>query len=272
MYDTLVKQRNYILEHLNEFKPSVGLILGSGLGDLAQRVGDPVIVNYGDIPEFPVSTVTGHAGRFLFGSLSGCNVAVMQGRFHHYEGYSLQQVCMPVRIMAMLGCSKLVVTNAAGGINLNFKAGDLMLIEDHINLMGDNPLIGPNIEELGPRFPDMSCAYDAELKKIALECAKKHGIGLRQGVYVALNGPSYETPAEIRMLRLLGADAVGMSTVPEVIAAVHAGMKVLGISCITNMAAGVLPQPLSHKEVMDTANAIADMFQTLIMGIIKEMA
>lgn len=272
MYDMLMKARDYIKVHLNGFEPSIGLILGSGLGELGQKVSDAIAIDYKDIPNFPVSTVSGHAGRFLFGRLSGRNVAVMQGRFHHYEGYTLQQVVMPVRVMAMLGCDILIVTNAAGGINLAFKPGDLMLIEDHINLMGDNPLIGPNIDELGLRFPDMSNAYDVGLRQTALKCAMEEKISLRQGIYAALTGPSYETPAEIRMLRTLGADAVGMSTVPEVIAAVHAGMKVVGISCITNMAAGVLNQPLSHKEVMDTADAVSDIFQRLMLRFIKEVA
>jgi len=269
IYNTLLKQRDYIKKHIDNFEPKVGLVLGSGLGELGEKVEEAIVIDYDSIPEFPVSTAPGHKGRFLFGKLGNCNVVVMQGRIHHYEGYSLQQVCMPTRVMAMLGCDNLIITNAAGGINTSFVPGDLMLIEDHINLMGDNPLIGPNIDELGPRFPDMTAAYNPYLKKAALDCAQRSNIDLKRGIYVALKGPSYETPAEIRMLRALGADAVGMSTVPEVITAVHAGMKVLGISCITNIAAGILPHPLSHQEVMETANKVAKIFQNFIITILN---
>lgn len=251
--------------------PQIGLVLGSGLGVLAEEVQDAVKVPYGEIAHFPVSTVEGHAGQFVFGRFADKEVAVMQGRFHYYEGYSLEQVTFPVRVMKKLGIDTIVVTNAAGGINPDWEPGDLMLIRDHINLTGQNPLIGPNEAELGPRFPDMSDAYNRELRETAKRVAERVGIRLREGVYVGLAGPSYETPAEIRMLRMLGGDAVGMSTVPEVIAAKHMGMKVLGISCISNMAAGILDRPLSHDEVMETAERVKAAFGGLVREIVREL-
>ncbi|MBU7007705.1 purine-nucleoside phosphorylase [Phosphitispora fastidiosa] len=252
-------------------RPQVGVILGSGLGVLAAEVKNQQRLHYSELPHFPVSTVEGHEGQFIFGELSGKNVALMQGRFHFYEGYAMEQVVFPVRVMQKLGVRVLLVTNASGGINRDFSSGDLMLITDHLNLMGTNPLIGPNYDDIGPRFPDMSEAYDRELIRIAEEVARKNGLACRKGVYAGLTGPSYETPAEIRYLRTIGADAVGMSTVPEVIVANHAGIRVLGISCVTNMAAGVLPQRLSHAEVMETANRVRDQFITLVKGVLDEV-
>jgi purine-nucleoside phosphorylase len=251
--------------------PEIGLILGSGLGILAEEITNPIKIPYHEIPGFPESTVEGHAGQLVIGDLEGKQVIAMQGRFHFYEGYSLDLVTLPVRMMKRLGVKSVVVTNAAGGINTDFAAGDLMIIQDQINFMFKNPLTGPNDTELGVRFPDMSQAYSAELQDKAFQVAKEQGIELQRGVYVSVTGPSYETPAEIRMLRKLGADAVGMSTVPEVIVAVHSGMKVLGMSCITNMAAGILDQPLSHDEVMETAELVKSNFLSLVKGIVKEI-
>lgn len=249
----------------------LGMILGSGLGILSDAVEEKVVIDYKDIPNFPLSTVEGHAGQLVFGRLENKQVLIMNGRFHYYEGYDIKEVVFPVRVMQLLGIKTMIVTNAAGGINHAYNPGDLMIIEDHINLMGINPLIGRNEEEFGPRFPDMSEAYNEGLKKIAIKVAKEMKIEYQTGVYAGLSGPSYETPAEIKYLRYIGADAVGMSTVPEVIAANHGGMRVLGISCITNMAAGVLPQKLSHDEVMETAAQVKDKFIKLVRGIIREV-
>ncbi|MBD1378696.1 purine-nucleoside phosphorylase [Metabacillus arenae] len=251
--------------------PKIGLILGSGLGVLADEIEDAVKVSYQEIPNFPVSTVEGHAGQFVFGTLFGVNVVAMQGRFHFYEGYDLQKVTSPVRVMKEMGVETMIVTNAAGGVNENFDAGDLMIITDHINNLGTNPLIGPNDSELGVRFPDMSQAYDKELRALAKKAAEKMNIRVREGVYVANTGPSYETPAEIRYLRTMGADAVGMSTVPEVIVARHSNMRVLGISCISNMAAGILDQPLSHDEVMETTEKVKSNFLNLVKEIVQQI-
>jgi purine-nucleoside phosphorylase len=249
--------------------PEIGLVLGSGLGVLGDDVANPVKIDYRDIPGFPVSTVVGHAGRLVIGELEGRSVLVMQGRFHYYEGYSFEEVSFPVRVMKLLGIEKLLVTNAAGGINKAFLPADLMLINDHIKLFADSPLRGPNVDDVGPRFNDMSTAYPRQLREMAKEVARREGIDLREGVYAFMGGPSFETPAEIRMLRTLGADAVGMSTVPEVITAVHAGMQVLGISCISNMAAGILPQPLNHEEVIETGELVKEKFLSLVRGIVK---
>ncbi|CAA7602089.1 purine-nucleoside phosphorylase [Acididesulfobacillus acetoxydans] len=249
--------------------PELGIILGSGLGPLAEVVENRTEIPYREIPNFPVSTVEGHAGQAVFGRLQGKEVVVMQGRFHYYEGYSMREVTLPVRVMQVLGVKGLIVTNAAGGINAAYKPGDLVLIKDHINLLGDNPLRGANLDDLGLRFPDLSEGYDREWRKKALQVAGETGVRLEEGVYAAMLGPSYETPAEIRFLRTIGADLVGMSTVPEVIAANHGGMRVLGISCVTNMAAGVLPQKLSHLEVMETAERIEKEFVSLVQKIIR---
>lgn len=260
---------NIVREALGEAE--IGVVLGSGLGDYAKYLEDARILPYADIPGFPLSTVPGHAGELWSGLLHGKRVLMMRGRFHCYEGHPLNDVVLPVRVMARLGIKTLILTNAAGAVNVDFAPGDLMLITDFINFSGKNPLIGPNIDKLGPRFPDMSRAYDKRLRAIAGQVAAEKGIGLREGVYAWLNGPCYETPAEIRMLRVLGADAVGMSTVPETIAAVHAGLHVLGISCLTNMAAGILDTPLSHEEVTKTANRVREDFRSLLDGVIAAL-
>lgn len=269
-YEKILEAKDY-LERIVGKKPEIGLILGSGLGTLGDEVENKTIVEYSDIPNFPLSTVTGHKGRFVFGRLEGADVVVMQGRFHFYEGYSMQQVVFPVLVMKAIGIKKLIITNAAGGINTSFNAGDLMLINDHINFIGDNPLIGKNIESFGPRFPEMSNAYTKSLLNMAKELCVENKIDIKEGVYISMTGPAYETPAEIRMARIMGADAVGMSTVPEVIAANHGGMEVLGISCITNMAAGVLDVPLSHAKVIETAESVKDSFTRLVRLIIGKM-
>ncbi|MGG1251480.1 purine-nucleoside phosphorylase [Brevibacillus agri] len=252
-------------------KPTIGLVLGSGLGVLADKIENPVVIPYHEIPGFTVSTVVGHKGQLVIGKLQGKQVVAMQGRFHFYEGHGLDAVVFPIRVMKLLGVETIIVTNAAGGINEGYDPGDLMLISDHINMTFRNPLIGPNDDELGARFPDMSEAYSKELRQLAHQVASEQGIKLREGVYVGLLGPSYETPAEIRMLRLLGGDAVGMSTVPEVIVARHMKVKVLGISCISNMAAGILEQPLSHDEVMETTEKVKTQFLALVNGIVAKL-
>lgn len=252
-------------------QPTIGLILGSGLGVLADEIEDPIAIPYEEIPHFPISTVKGHKGQLVQGVLEGREVIAMQGRFHYYEGYTMQQVTFPVRVMKNLGVHSLILTNAAGGINENFQPGDLMLITDHLNKMGDHPLIGPNDETLGVRFPDLSEVYDGNYRNHAKKCAKDLGLQLREGVYVGNSGPTYETPAEIRMLRILGGDAVGMSTVPEAIVARHANMRVLGISCISNMAAGILDEPLSHEEVIETTEKVKNNFLRLLKKIIKTL-
>jgi purine-nucleoside phosphorylase len=260
----------YIEPKLTE-KPTIGLVLGSGLGVLADEIENPVIIPYHEIPGFTVSTVVGHKGQLVIGKLQGKQVVAMQGRFHFYEGHGLDAVVFPIRVMKLLGVETIIVTNAAGGINEGYNAGDLMLIRDHINMTFRNPLIGANEEEMGARFPDMSEAYSKELRELAKGVAKEQGVQLQEGVYVGLLGPSYETPAEIRMLRILGGDAVGMSTVPEVIVARHMNVKVLGISCISNMAAGILEQPLSHDEVMETTEKVKAQFLSLVNGIIAKL-
>ena len=252
-------------------KADIGVILGSGLGDYAEALEDVVKLPYSEIPGFPRSTVAGHAGMWCCGTLYGKRVVMMQGRFHYYEGYSMKDVTLPVRVMQKIGVKTLVVTNAAGGVNLGYHPGELMVIGDMFSMTAQNPLIGPNLDAFGPRFPDMSCAFDKELRALAHECANEQGFALREGVYAQMTGPTYETPAEIRMLRTLGADAVGMSTVPEVIVARHGGMRVLGISCITNMAAGILDQPLNHAEVTETANRVKGQFRELLDRIIEKM-
>jgi purine-nucleoside phosphorylase len=253
-------------------RPKVGIILGSGLGDFATVLADATVIPYSDLPNFPLSGVPGHAGRLVIGDLGGESIVAMQGRVHFYEGYSPAEVAFPARVLCALGIKGLVVTNAAGGINTGFQVGDLMAITDHLNLSGYNPLVGPNEAALGPRFPDLSHAYDPKLLALLQGCAAATKTTLRKGVYACLSGPSYETPAEIRMLRVLGADAVGMSTVPEVIAAAHMGVKVAGISCITNLAAGMSSQPLSHTEVAETAARVRDVFTRLLERFLPEVA
>jgi purine-nucleoside phosphorylase len=252
--------------------PKVGIILGSGLGDFANALAEHIVIPYSELPSFPLSGVPGHAGRLVLGKLGGEDIVAMQGRVHYYEGYSPQYVAFPARVLCKLGIKALVVTNAAGGINTGFAVGDLMAITDHLNLAGYNPLVGPNDASLGPRFPDLSRAYDPALLALLERAAAATNTPLRRGVYACLSGPSYETPAEIRMLRTLGADAVGMSTVPEVIAAAHMGVKVAGISCITNLAAGMSPQPLSHAEVAETATRVRDVFTRLLERFLPEVA
>lgn len=252
-------------------KPEIALVLGSGLGILADEITEAVKIPYSEIPHFPVSTVEGHAGMFVFGKLGTKNVVAMQGRFHFYEGYTQQQTTFPIRVMKALGVDTLILTNAAGGVNTSYKPGDLMVITDHLNFSGNNPLNGRNLDEMGPRFPDMSEVYSKRLVSGIEAEAGKLMIPIRKGVYVMMAGPSYETPAEIRMLRTLGADAVGMSTVPEAIVANHCGMKVAGISCITNMAAGILDQPLNHQEVMETAEMVKVRFIELVKGIVENV-
>ncbi|MBN6888350.1 purine-nucleoside phosphorylase [Cytobacillus horneckiae] len=266
---TMIKEAAQFLQGKYNGKPRIGLILGSGLGVLADEIESSESISYSQIPGFTASTVAGHAGQLVFGKLNGIEVVAMQGRFHYYEGYSFDKVTFPVRVMKELGIDQLIVTNAAGGINENFSPGDLMLITDHINNMGGNPLIGPNDEALGVRFPDMSEAYSKRLIAAAKEVAVELNLSIQEGVYVANTGPVYETPAEVRMLRTMGGDAVGMSTVPEVIVANHAGMKVLGISCISNMAAGILDQPLNHEEVIETTEKVKQQFLSYVKGIVQ---
>lgn len=267
MLQKIQEAKSFLAEKIG-FEPEIGLILGSGLGILADEIANPVKIKYEDIPHFPVSTVEGHAGQFVAGELEGRKVIAMQGRFHFYEGYTMQEVTFPVRVMVALGIKNMLVTNAAGGANESYIPGDLMIITDHINFAGTNPLIGKNYDELGPRFPDCSEIYDKAINKQIEEIAKDLGIRLQKGVYQMNPGPTYETPAEVKMARILGADAVGMSTVPEATVARHAGIKVTGISCITNMAAGILDQPLHHGEVVETANMVKKTFIQLVRSIV----
>lgn len=266
-----LKEATAFIQDKLKAKPTLGLILGSGLGVLGEEIENPVNIPYEEIPHFPVSTVSGHKGQLVVGTLEGKQVIAMQGRFHYYEGYSMTQVTFPVRVMKQLGIEAVIVTNAAGGVNETYNPGDLMIISDHLNNMGDNPLIGKNDDSLGVRFPDMSQVYDREFIKCALACANELGLSVRQGVYAGNTGPSYETPAEVKMLRTIGADAVGMSTVPEVIVAGHAGLRVLGISCISNMAAGILDQPLTHTEVIETTEKVREDFLRFVKQIVQTL-
>ena len=251
--------------------PETAIVLGSGLGDFADTLIDSIATPYTDLPHWPASNVVGHAGRLVIGNVGGKRIAALSGRAHFYEGHPLSTVVFATRVMGRLGVKRIILTNAAGGINTGFAQGALMIIDDHINMLGSNPLVGSNDERFGPRFPDMSEVYSLRLRRIADDAAKARGIPVSHGVYVAVHGPSYETPAEIRYFRTIGADAVGMSTVPEAIAARHMGLEVLGISCITNMAAGVLPQPLVHDEVMETARRVRGSFISLLEGIIERV-
>ncbi len=246
-----------------DFTPDVALVLGSGLGDYADGIKQEAVLDYKDIEGFPVSTVAGHKGRFVFGYVGDVKVVVMQGRVHYYEGYSMEDVVLPIRLMKLMGAKVLFLTNAAGGVNYDYHAGDFMLISDQI-CMAPSPLIGENIDEIGPRFPDMSNIYDRDLREVVRNAAKDLGIPLQEGVYIQLTGPNYESPAEIRMVRTLGADAVGMSTACEAIAANHCGLKTVGISCISNLACGITDKPLTHKEVQETADRVAPLFKELI--------
>lgn len=272
--EELCKQQqsaDYIRERIGGVTPDIAVVLGSGLGGLAGSLKHTISISYDAIPHFPISTVPGHDGMLIYGEMSGKKILAMKGRFHFYEGYSMQQVTYPIRVMKLLGVEKLILTNAAGGVNTGFSPGDLMLISDHIKLFDDSPLRGKNDDAIGDRFPDMSSAYPVELRNIAKDAANYAGIALREGVYFYMPGPSFETPAEIRAIRTLGGDAVGMSTVPETISAVHAGIKVLAISCISNMAAGILPQPLTHAEVIETGACVAKNFVKLLENIIEKL-
>ncbi|MDM5199590.1 purine-nucleoside phosphorylase [Fictibacillus enclensis] len=260
-----------IQSKIEGMQPEIGLILGSGLGELADEIENPVQIDYSEIPHFPVSTVEGHAGKLVIGTLNGKTVLAMQGRFHYYEGYSMQDVTFPVRVMKGLGVKLLVVTNACGGMNPEFSAGDLMIINDHLNMTGANPLIGPNDAELGPRFPDMSTAYTPELVQFTKETAASLGINVQEGVYAGITGPTYMTKAELRMLRTVGGDAIGMSTVPEVIVASHMSLKVIGISCITDMAIADELEPLTHEQVVAVANRTKPKFINLVKEIVKNV-
>lgn len=257
-----------IVRSRTKLEPRIAIVLGSGLGGFADEFDDAVGIPYEEITGFARSTAQGHAGRLVIGTIDEVPVVAMQGRVHYYEGYSLEQVTFPIRTFKLLGVKTLILTNASGGINVQLSQGALMVISDHLNLMGDNPLRGPNDERFGPRFPDMSAVYSAELQEIVIEEAKPIGVEVRRGIYGALSGPSYETPSEIHLLRNLGADAVGMSTVPEAIVARHMGIEVLGISCITNMAAGIGDEPINHEEVMATGDRVRDVFALLLQRVV----
>ncbi len=252
-------------------KPKIGIVLGSGLGIYIDQIQNKTVIPYEDIPHFKRTSVEGHSGALIFGEVQGVNVVALQGRLHPYEGYAMEEIVLPVRVLAALGIEILFLTNASGGINTNFHPGDLVIINDHINLSGRNPLVGPNIAELGPRFPDMGNAYDKELREVLSTVAKNHHVDLKTGVYCSVLGPTYETPAEIRMLRILGADLVGMSTVPEVIAANHLGLKVAGVACVTNYAAGIKEEKLSHADVKKVAEKAMVGFATVLTETIGEL-
>lgn len=258
-------------EKIGDFQPEVLMVLGSGLGYMGDIVETPIIVPYGEIPHFKVSTAPGHKGQLVFGTLSGKKVAVMQGRMHHYEGYSFEEIGFPVRVLKLLGCPNLIVTNAAGGVNTAFHVGDIMLITDHIKIFLESPLRGTNLPEFGTRFPDVSFLYTPALQEVARQSAKELGIKLQEGVYMFFPGPQFETPAEVRMARTLGADAAGMSTVPEAIVAGHCGMNVMGFTLVTNMAAGILPQPLSGEEVNEAAEAAREKFSKLLLTCLTKL-
>lgn len=262
---------DFILKRINNFQPEIGIILGSGLGEFADEF-DGISISYNDIPGFEKSTVQGHKGKLVFAQICGKKVVMMQGRYHFYEGHPMETVVYPIKVMKKLGVKTLIITNAAGAISEHLEAVDLMVITDHINLMGTNPLIGENDETLGTRFPDMSEVYKKHLREIAFESAKELGIELKQGVYVASSGPSYETPAEIKMFKSIGADAAGMSTVPEAIVANYCGMDVLGISCIANAAAGIKDSPLTHEEVIETTNNVKNKFKSLLLKILERFS
>ncbi len=267
----LLERCRMLIQKRAQRKPQLGIVLGSGLGYVAGLVERAVEINYHELPGFPVSTVEGHQGRFVIGELGGKTVAVMQGRFHFYEGYTMEQVVMGVRLLSRLGAGRFFITNASGGIRPGLRPGDLMLIRDHINLMGYNPLIGPNSSRLGLRFPDMTQAYSAKLRQLAREVADECSVELQEGVYAAVTGPSYETPAEVSMLRVLGADAVGMSTVPEVIAARHMGVEVLGLSLVTNLATGLSDKKLDHHEVQAVARRAENSLQNFVPTLVSRM-
>lgn len=262
---------NYIKGKLGDFQPRIAIVLGSGLGVLSEEIKNKIIIKYQDIPHFPVSTVAGHAGELLIGTLEGVPVIAMNGRFHYYEGYDLKDVTIPIRVFKLLGIEELILTNAAGGININYRPGDFMIIKDHLSFFAESVLRGKNDDEFGPRFPDMSEVYNRERIQKLEKIIQKHTGRANVGVYAYMKGPTYETPAEIRALRTLGADAVGMSTVPEAVIANHCGIKVSAISCVTNMAAGILDQKLSHEEVKETADRVKMTFKEIIKDYIQEL-
>ncbi|MGB0452693.1 MAG: purine-nucleoside phosphorylase [Bacteriovoracaceae bacterium] len=267
MYDKIGESAQAI-QNSKPSHPKVGIVLGSGLGAFVDRIESPTIIPYKDIPHFHDTTVEGHEGRLILGKIGDTEVIIQQGRLHAYEGHPMEEVVLPVRVMATLGIESLILTNASGGINLDYSAGNLVCIRDHINLMGRNPLVGPNNNEKGPRFPDMTSAYAPELRELILNSAKNHSIDVKEGVYAGVLGPTYETPAEIHMLRTIGADMVGMSTVPECIAANHLGVKVAGISCVTNMAAGIEAEKLDHADIKEQALKVMDNFSQLLLDVV----
>lgn len=269
-YDKLLEAQSYILSK-TKLKPEIGMILGSGLGNLVDQMKDHIDIKFEDIPHFKETKALGHQGILSIGYLNNVLVVALKGRYHYYEGHSLDEVVFPVRVMKLLGVKKLIITNSCGAVNTSFHPGELMLITDHLNLTANNPLIGDNIDELGPRFPDSSEIYTHHLQEIAIQEAQKLDIKLNCGIYAWWTGPSYETPAEIKMIRTLGADAVGMSTVPESLAASHMNMEVLGISCLTNMASGILKQKLSHKEVLEVAGQVNESFSHLMLNIVSKI-
>lgn len=269
-YEYFKKSADYILNRI-DFKPEIAIILGSSLGPLAEEIKNPVVIDYKDIPNFLISTVKSHAGKLILGELNGKKVACMSGRFHFYEGYDFEELVIPVRVLHLLGVKTIILTNAAGAVNTSYKPGDIMIIKDHIKLMGASPMRGPNLEEFGERFFDVSNMYTKSLRDLAKRCADKIGINLQEGVYFFCPGPQFETPAEIRAIRILGGDAVGMSTVTEALTAAHCGMKVLGLSLITNMAAGILDQPVTSEEVDETGAKASEKFRKLISEIVKEI-
>lgn len=269
MDQKLNKAAQYI-QSINSTKPRIGIVLGSGLGAFVDQIKEKTIIPYNDIPYFKKTTVEGHAGQLVLGKVQGVDVAILQGRFHAYEGLEMEEVVFPIRLLKMLGISTLILTNAAGGVNLNYRPGDLILITDHLNLMGRNPLVGPNNDQFGPRFPDMSHTYNLELNNIMKSVSKGLGYTLKEGVYAGVLGPTYETPAEIKMIRILGGDMVGMSTVPEAIAANHMGLKVCGISCVTNMGAGIVEQTLKHEDIKHEALKAMDHFTALLNHSIEK--
>jgi len=271
VYEKLLKCFESFQKGIN-FKPEIALVLGSGLGDYTKQVKVEAELNYHDIEGFPVSTVPGHEGKFVFGYVENVPMVIMQGRVHYYEGYPISDVVLPARLMKLMGAKVLFLTNACGGTNYDYTPGDFMLIKDHISTAVPSPLSGANIDELGPRFPDMSNVYDHDLREIIKGCAKDLKIPLKEGVYMQFTGPAYESPAEVKMARILGADAVGMSTACEAVAANHMGMKICGISCITNLAAGMTDQPLSHKEVQETADKVAVLFKQLVTEAVRRIA
>jgi purine-nucleoside phosphorylase len=266
-----IQEATAYIQSITKIKPRAGVILGSGLGVYVDQIEDKIVIPYTDIPHFHPTTVEGHEGRLILGKVKGVDVAVLQGRYHVYEGHSLEDVVLPTRVLCMLGAENIILTNAAGGINPEYQPGDLVYLKDHINLTGRNPLVGPNIAELGPRFPDMTEAYDMGLRKIIEASAQAVGFNIKGGVYVSLLGPTYETPAEINMMRIIGADMVGMSTVPEAIVANHIGVKVAGISCITNLAAGVGHEKLKHEDVKDVAKLAMMKFSKLLTEIVSRI-